>query len=55
MNDIVTARTLLDSLAPDAASAMLVEAWLAGREHDAMQALPAAMNRLAATDRFWKH
>lgn len=54
MNDIVTAHDLLNALAPEAGTQMVVESWLAAREHDALAPLPEAIKRLAAAKKFWK-
>jgi inorganic triphosphatase YgiF len=54
MNDVVTALGLLDVLAPNATAGLMVESWLAARHHELMQALPAAMSRIARIDKFWK-
>lgn len=54
MNDIVTARNLLDTLTLAAATRMLAESWLAAKEHEALQALPLTLERVAAADKFWK-
>ena len=54
MNDIVTARVLLDGLAPGAASRVTVDAWLAAKADDALRDLGPACARIAAAARFWK-